>query len=188
MARNAVVSDVTEELILVDDQDREVGTKSKEDCHLGQGVLHRAFSIFIFNHRDELLLQKRSAQKPLWPSYWSNTCCSHPRNGESMERAVRRRLVEELGIESPLEYLFKFKYHAQYGAIGSEREFCWVYYGRFDGNPDVNVNEIEAWRFVDLPCLDAELADSPESFTPWLQLEWAQIKTSYLSRILGSAG
>ena len=101
------------------DQDRELGFKSKGDCHAGAGILHRAFSIFVFNHHNELLLQKRSGTKLLWPNYWSNTCCSHPRRGESMGEAVTRRLVQELGFACPLEYLYKFKYRAEFGEIGA---------------------------------------------------------------------
>ena len=121
MARSDVVSNSSEELILVDELDREIGQSAKSDCHSGNGTLHRAFSIFLFNERDELLLQRRSAEKPLWPDYWSNTCCSHPRVGETMEQALSRRLIEELGIECPLHFLYKFKYHAQYGAVGAEQ-------------------------------------------------------------------
>lgn len=88
MAREDIVSSAGEELILVDELDREIGVRSKSECHAGNGMLHRAFSIFVFNGADELLLQQRSAQKPLWPNYWSNTCCSHPRSGETMDEAL----------------------------------------------------------------------------------------------------
>ena len=145
----------SEELILVDELDREIGFKAKAECHVGNGVLHRAFSIFVFNCDDELLLQKRSLDKPLWPSYWSNTCCSHPRRGETMEEAVSRRLVQELGFDCPLEFLYKFKYQAQYGAVGAEHEYCWVYYGRYDGPVDANVSEIAEWRFIGIGDLEA---------------------------------
>jgi len=184
MARSEVVSNSGEELILVDELDREIGRSAKRDCHAGNGVLHRAFSIFIFNDKDELLLQRRSGEKPLWPDYWSNTCCSHPRAGESMEEAVSRRLAQELGIECPLHFLYKFKYHAQYGAVGAEHEYCWVYYGRYSGSVDVNEREISELRYVDAASMESELAASPESFTPWLKLEWAQITSSYLDAIL----
>ena len=90
MAREEIVSNASEELILVDDHDREIGFKGKADCHTGKGVLHRAFSIFVFNSENELLLQKRSSSKMLWPAYWSNTCCSHPRRGESMCKSLCR--------------------------------------------------------------------------------------------------
>ncbi|HEX9876917.1 MAG TPA: isopentenyl-diphosphate Delta-isomerase [Gammaproteobacteria bacterium] len=184
MGRRAVVSDSAEELILVDEQDREIGAKSKGECHAGLGILHRAFSIFVFNSRNELLLQKRSSEKPLWPNYWSNTCCSHPRVGETMDQAVKRRLAQELGIDCPLTYLYKFKYNAKYGSLGSEREFCWVYYGHHEGDLDVNLNEVADWRFVDVESLDAELAASADRFTPWLRLEWAELKEAYLDDIL----
>ncbi len=187
MARSEVVSDSGEELILVDELDREIGQSAKSDCHAGNGVLHRAFSIFIFNNKHELLLQRRSAEKPLWPDYWSNNCCSHPRVGESMEEAVSRRLLQELGIECPLNYLYKFKYHAQYGVVGAEHEYCWVYSGRYDGEVDANETEIAEWRYIDIASLESEMASTPESFTPWLKMEWAQIANSHLDAILQSS-
>ena len=184
MTRKELVSSVNEELVLVDELDREIGRRSKGECHAGSGMLHRAFSIFIFNERAELLLQKRSPDKPLWPGYWSNTCCSHLRVGESMEQAVSRRLVEELGFECPLTYLYKFKYHAQYGAVGAEHEYCWVYFGRYDGAVTPNESEVADWRFVDIGSLEGELTVSPEQFTPWFKMEWAQISNEHLTAIL----
>lgn len=184
MHSNAVVSSPTESLILVDDADREIGSASKNECHVGDGTLHRAFSIFVFNSGGELLLQRRSAEKPLWPMYWSNTCCSHPRVGETMEIATQRRLDEELGLECRLQFLYKFKYHAPYEDRGSEREFCWVYAGHCDDVPKANANEIAEWRFINAAALDAELADNPDGFTPWLKLEWAEIKSRYLDDLL----
>jgi len=185
MPREEVVSSSSEELILVDELDREIGCKLKSECHAGNGILHRAFSIFVFNSNDELLLQKRSAEKPLWPNYWSNTCCSHPRRGESMDLAVTRRLQQELGFECPLEFLYKFKYHAQYGAVGAEHEYCWVYVGRYDGPVDVNVSEIADWRFIDIAGLNEELAREPNSFTPWFKMEWAHLQRHFMDTIAG---
>ena len=189
MTHEEVVSNSSDQLILVDELDREIGCKAKSECHAGNGVLHRAFSIFIFNSNNELLLQQRSAEKPLWPNYWSNTCCSHPRNGESMETAVARRLGQELGFECVLEYLYKFKYHAQYGAVGAEHEYCWVYQGLYDGQVNANSNEITDWRFVDIKTLDEELATHPDRFTPWFKMEWTQIRNDFLDGIIkGNAG
>lgn len=188
MAREEIVSNASEQLILVDELDRELGFRAKTDCHLGKGVLHRAFSIFVFNSDNELLLQKRSASKMLWPNYWSNTCCSHPRRGESMEQAVTRRLEQELGFNCPLEFLYKFKYHAQYGSIGAEHEYCWVYYGRYDGPVDVNVNEIADWRFIGVEALERELEQAPETFTPWFKMEWVHIRANFLDGMLASTG
>jgi isopentenyl-diphosphate delta-isomerase len=184
MARNETVSSASEALILVDDEDREIGARSKYECHQGDGVLHRAFSIFIFNSQQELLLQQRSGDKPLWPGYWSNTCCSHPRQGETMEQAVSRRLHQELGFEAPLSFLYKFKYHAQYGAVGSEHEYCWVYSGWYDGPVDANVQEIEAWRFVSQQDLNTELVEHPQRFTPWFKMEWTHLEENFLGEIL----
>jgi isopentenyl-diphosphate delta-isomerase type 1 len=120
----------SESLILVDEADREVGHLSKAECHHGRGVLHRAFSLLIFNGDGELLLQQRAASKRLWPLYWSNSCCSHPRRAESMETAIHRRLREELGVRCPLQFLFKFQYQAQFDAAGAEQELCSVFIGR----------------------------------------------------------
>jgi isopentenyl-diphosphate delta-isomerase len=188
MAREEIVSNASEQLILVDDHDREIGFQGKADCHLGQGVLHRAFSIFVFNRSNELLLQQRSKSKMLWPGYWSNTCCSHPRRGEAMADAVMRRLKQELGFTCPLEYLYKFKYQAQYGAVGAEHELCSVYFGRYDGAVDVNVTEIAAWRFVGVEALERELSSAPETFTPWFKMEWVHIKANYLDGMLAGTG
>jgi isopentenyl-diphosphate delta-isomerase len=188
MAREEIVSNASEQLILVDDQDRELGFKAKTDCHMGKGVLHRAFSIFVFNSDNELLLQQRSPSKMLWPGYWSNTCCSHPRRGEEMDDAVTRRLEQELGFTCPLEYLYKFKYHAQFGAVGAEHELCSVYFGRYDGAVDVNVNEIAAWRFVGVEALERELKVAPDTFTPWFKMEWVHIKANYLDSMLARTG
>ena len=187
MAHKENVSSSNEELILVDELDREIGRRSKDECHQGNGVLHRAFSIFVFNDNDELLLQMRSAEKTLWPGYWSNTCCSHPRVGESMDVAVSRRLRQELGFECPLTFLYKFKYHAQYGAVGAEHEYCWVYHGRYSGAVNVNLNEIADWRFVGIDALESELEASPERFTPWFKMEWAEIGHNHFESILSSA-
>jgi len=188
MAREEVVSNASEELILVDELDREIGFKAKTDCHLGRGILHRAFSIFVFNSDNELLLQKRSLSKMLWPGYWSNTCCSHPRRGEVMSDAVTRRLEQELGFECPLEYLYKFKYQAQFGVWGAEHEVCSVYFGRYDGPVDVNVNEIAAWRFVGVDALERELNAKPDTFTPWFKMEWVHIQANYLNGMLAGTG
>ena len=183
MARHEVVSDAGEPLILVDESDREIGFKAKSECHLGDGVLHRAFSIFIFNPAGELLLQRRAAHKPLWPHFWSNSCCSHPRKGESMPQALSRRLQEELGFDCELSFLYKFKYHAQYELLGSENEYCWVYYGLYPGSVTVNANEISEWRYVSPQQLDEELERHPESFTPWFKMEWQRITDDYLDEI-----
>src|SRR6202142_1527753 len=144
-------------LILVDEADRRLGHLSKEMCHEGRGVLHRAFSLLIFNGSGELLLQQRSASKRLWPLYWSNSCCSHPRRAETMEAAVHRRLYEELGLRCPLQFLFKFQYQAQFESEGSEQELCSVFIGRSSEAVRTDPQEIQAWRWIQPAALEAEM-------------------------------
>jgi isopentenyl-diphosphate delta-isomerase len=171
-------------LILVDGQDRETGFLSKEECHRGQGTLHRAFSVFLFDRNGRLLLQQRSAQKPLWPLYWSNSCCSHPRRGETAESAAVRRVREELGVTCSLQFLYKFEYQAQFAEVGAEHELCWVFAGAADGAIRVDDTEIAAVRFVSPADLTREIAADGTRFTPWLKLEWARIEAEFLPGIL----
>ena len=169
---NRVVSSESEELILVDEDDREQGYLSKASCHDGDGLLHRAFSAFLFNAAGELLLQQRAESKRLWPGYWSNSCCSHPRRGESMDTATGRRLSEELNLEADLRFVYKFQYRASYGGLGSEHELCHVFLGRIDDDVRANAEEISAIRFTSADELNRELEDNPGRFTPWFKLEW----------------
>lgn len=179
LQRDAVVSSEAEPLILVDADDREIGHASKADCHDSHGILHRAFSLFVFNGRGELLLQQRSAEKRLWPGYWSNSCCSHPRQGEGMREATQRRLQQELGLRCALRFLYKFEYQADYGELGAEHELCSVYLGRTNAPVHANRNEVAAWRCVSPAELDREIAEYPERFTPWLKLEWRRLRHDF---------
>lgn len=172
-----------EPLILVDNSDEELGHASKWECHQGEGLLHRAFSIFLFNSAGELLLQKRSTQKLLWPLVWSNSCCSHPRRGETLHEATRRRLREELGVESALTVCFHFQYHARWNDVGSERELCHVYLGRHDGEVVVNPNEVAACRWVDAATLEAEIAERPDTISPWMKMEWTRLRTEHAATL-----
>ena len=165
-----------EPLILVDEGDRELGHLGKAECHAGRGILHRAFSLLIFNEHGELLLQQRSAGKRLWPLYWSNSCCSHPRRAESMETATARRLKEELGLSCPLRFLFKFQYQAQFDAAGAENELCSVFIGRSSQALAINRSEIHAWRWISPEGLCAEMSGvAATRFTPWFMIEWERI-------------
>ncbi len=178
-SEHRIVSSEAEELILVDDDDRETGFLSKGACHDGAGVQHRAFSLFLFNSAGELLLQRRSASKRLWPEFWSNSICSHPRRGETMQVATKRRLLDELNVETELEYVYKFSYRADFGSSGSEHELCHVYLGRIDGTVTPNENEISAIRFLSAEAVDHELRSSPDDFTPWLKLEWQALRNEH---------
>lgn len=187
-----VVSSESEELILVNEQDQEIGHSPKADCHDHDGLLHRAFSVFVFNSRGEVLLQQRAAGKRLWPLYWSNSCCSHPRRGESMLQALQRRLQQELRISCSADYLFKFQYHAHFESqgkrLGSERELCSVYAGLSDDPVRANATEVKDCRFVAPEALDRELAEHPERFTPWFKLEWPRVRDSWSPERQGKVG
>ena len=175
----------SETLILVDESDRSVGTLNKSLCHEGRGVLHRAFSVLIFNSKGELLIQQRAASKRLWPMYWSNSCCSHPRADESLEAATHRRLLEELGVACTLRFLYKFQYQAQFDASGAEHELCSVYIGRSDGPIRVDSAEILDWRWVAPDALNREIAaQGGRAFTPWFMLEWARIWRDHAHAVL----
>ena len=181
--RHRIVSSESEELILVDRDDKEIGYLSKARCHDGDGVLHRAFSLFLFNDAGELLLQQRSEQKRLWPGYWSNSCCSHPRRGESMETATMRRLADELNIEASLEHVYRFCYTAEFDEAGSENELCHVYLGRITGDAEPNDSEIAGIRYVSSGALDEELSRHPERFTPWFKQEWRELVANYREQL-----
>ena len=165
-------------LILVDSDNKVVGYDSKKNVHLGHGQLHRAFSIFLVSPCYRVLLQKRSAYKPLWPHYWSNTVCSHPRRGEQSDAAARRRLVEELGVSAELDLLFEFSYSAAFKNVGSENELCKVYAGciPIDTRVVPNPDEVEDLEWVTIEELELRIDQQPQQFTPWLKLEWERFR------------
>lgn len=183
--RFEVVSREDEPLILVNGEDEPVGTLAKSACHDGAGVLHRAFSLFVLNAAGETLLQRRQGSKRLWPGYWANSCCSHPRPGEETSAAVCRRAKDELGLTVRPEFMFKFQYRAAFAELGSEFELCSVYLGRVaDGAvPRINRAEIAEWRWVGATALDRELREAPDAFAPWLMLEWPRLRRDYAERI-----
>jgi len=180
---NSIVSSDSELLILVDEDDREVGSLSKAACHDGDGILHRAFSVFLFNDEGKLLLQQRSTGKRLWPGFWTNTCCSHPRQGEPLELATERRLRQELGTAATLEFIYKFSYQAKFGDLGSEFELCSVFLGRVGEPPVPNATEISALRYVAREALDREIAAEPARFTPWFRMEWRRLEEDFADRL-----
>ena len=183
-----IVSFENESLILVDADDCRVGELDKAACHDGDGVLHRAFSLFIFNPAGELLLQQRAKEKRLWPLFWSNSCCSHPRVGESLELAVTRRLDQELGMQADLTYCYKFQYQARYESEGSEHELCSVFVGNTDMEPTVNTTEINASRWIAPDALATWLASHPEEFTPWFKMEWQTLNSAHADTLAAVAG
>lgn len=180
-----IVSSEGERLILVDADDTATGSLDKAACHDGDGVLHRAFSLFVFDGQGRLLLQQRSAAKRLWPLYWSNSCCSHPRLGETMEAATARRLMDELNIRSQLEFVYKFTYQASYGRLGAEHELCWVYVGRTDEEVAPNGHEIAATKYLGRDELRQALATEPDRYTPWFRQEWETLEREHGGLLAG---
>jgi isopentenyl-diphosphate delta-isomerase len=158
-----------EEVVLVNEQDEVMGTMEKMEAHR-KGVLHRAFSLMVFNSRGELLVQKRARTKYHSPGLWTNTCCSHPRPEERIADACARRLREEMGIEVNPEFAYKFHYKVGLDQNLFENEIDHVFTAVFDGVPSVNPNEVEAWKFVSLKELREDTARNPENYTVWFLL------------------
>lgn len=188
LTNDELVSFDDEALIIVDAQDRILGHGTKAELHEGSGTLHRAFSIFLFNNHGEVLLQQRSAQKRLWPLFWSNTCCSHPRQGESYGVATQRRLSEELGMHANLTFTHRFRYQAQFDESGAEHELCSVYVGKADDDPTANPLEIADWQWITPEALDLWIVQTPETLTPWLKLEWQALRSGEHRKSLSQIG
>ncbi len=162
-----------ERVILVDEQDREIGQAEKLSVHRDEGQWHRAFSVMIVDHQGRVMLQERAQSKYHFGGLWTNTCCGHPRPGERVEAAGRRRLNEEMGIDVELHEVGVFRYEADDEQTGlREREIDHVLVGRHDGEPTPNPNEAQGWRWIGPESLDHELADQPGTFTPWFPLVW----------------
>lgn len=160
---------MSEKIILVDKDDKEIGIEEKIKVHQEE-KLHRAFSIFIFNSRKELLLQKRGKTKYHCPRLWSNTCCSHPRSGETLEEAAHRRLRQEMGFDCDLKEKFHFIYQAGFNNGLFENEYDHVFIGRFDDNPSPNSEEIDDWKWILIDELNKDIDKNPEKYTPWLKI------------------
>lgn len=157
-------------VIVVDKNDKFSRLVDKNRTHKVKGILHRAFSVFVVNNKGEILLQKRSKYKKLWPLYWSNTCCSHPKKEEDYIKGGERRLKEEMGLREKLKPLFKFHYQAVYQDKGSENEMCTILIAKHNGQKiKVNKKEVADYRWLSLTQLKKEIKEKPEVFTPWLK-------------------
>ncbi len=187
-SRTRRVSFDDEPLIVVDEQNNVLEYRAKADVHAGEGILHRAFSVFLFNDEGQVLIQRRAAGKPLWPGYWANACCSHPRRGENETEAAVRRVAEELGIEAVPEYVYTFTYHARYEDVGSEHEVCSVFLARTSADVVANETEVAELAWVTPEELDERLASDPDAYTPWLKMEWARLREEFGSRLAAYAG
>ncbi len=155
-------------VILVDSKDKEIGIESKLDAHK-EGKLHRAFSVFIFNLKGELLLQKRAQDKYHSSGLWSNTCCSHPIE-KNIKKEAERRLKEEMGFSCKLEEKFSLMYKAKMKNNLIENEYDHVFFGYYDKEPNPNPEEVSEYKWVSLDKLKKEVEKKPEIFTPWLRI------------------
>lgn len=165
-------------VILVDRDDKELGLMEKQQAHIA-GLLHRAFSVFIFNSKGELMLQQRAASKYHSPTLWTNTCCSHPRENETYEQAAHRRLVEEMGFDCDLSYKFDFIYKASLDNGLTEHELDHVFIGVYDNEPKLNPDEVMAYRWVEMDDLKKDMQKNPQNYTAWFKIIFDQ----YISHI-----
>ncbi len=163
-----------EQVILVDEQDRAIGSEEKLSAHLA-GKLHRAISVFIFNKRGELLLQQRAFSKYHSGGLWSNTSCGHPRPGETPLEAASRRLYEEMGIRAPLKKILEFTYRVELDNQITEHEIDHVFIGEFDADFQVNPAEVSAWKWMQLEALQKDILDNSDSYTFWFKLLLPQV-------------
>ena len=167
-------------MILVNEHDEPIGTMEKMEVHQ-KGLLHRAFSIFIFNSRGELLLQQRASEKYHNGGLWTNTCCSHPRPGESVLTAANRRLHEEMGFATLLSPVFNFIYHAIFTNGLTEHEYDYVFTGTYDGAITIDEREVSDYCFKTINDIEASLQTQPQQYTEWFKIALPRIKMFHRS-------
>lgn len=155
-----------EKIIVVNENDEFIREEDKIKCHLGNGILHRAFDVIVFNG-NKILLTKRSDSKMLWPGFWDGTVASHVRKGESYESAAKRRLKEEIGIDVEPNYLFKFEYKSKYKDVGTEYEVCAILKVNYNGQFNIDPNEISEYKFVEIEKLKEYVEKNPNIYCPW---------------------
>ena len=172
---------MSEHVVLVNERDQPVGLMEKMEAHR-KGLLHRAFSVFVLNADGELLLQKRASSKYHSGGLWTNTCCSHPREGEDVLDAAHRRMQEEMGFDCHLEKLFTFTYRAEFDNDMIEHEFDHVFVGYDNQNPTPNPEEVEDFAWLSLPKIEQDIKDNPEKYTAWFIIVFDRFYQNILSR------
>lgn len=158
-----------EHVILVDEQDNQIGLMEKIEAH-EKALLHRAFSVFVFNDKNELMLQQRAAEKYHSPLLWTNTCCSHQREGETNLAAGKRRLQEEMGFVCDLKEVFSFIYKAPFDNGLTEHELDHVMIGKFNEEPNINREEVESYKWMTLEAVKKDIEETPEIYTAWFKI------------------
>lgn len=157
-------------VILVDENDNEIGIEDKLEAHEDGGKLHRAFSIFVFNDEGKLLIQRRADHKYHCPGKWANTCCSHPKPDEDVLKAAHRRIKEEMGFDCSMKELFSFQYKAEFDNGLTEKEIDHAILGKYNGNPDPNPDEVGDWKWIDPDELILDMDKNPEKYTKWFKI------------------
>jgi len=170
-----------ENIILVDENDNEIGSGEKLEVHK-QGKLHRAFSIFVFNSKKKLMLQKRAIGKYHCGGLWTNTCCSHPRVGENLEESTHRRLKEEMGFDCGLQKVFSFLYKSEFDNGLIENELDHVFVGKWDGTPVVSSEEVSDWKWIEVEELRTDIKENPDNYTPWFKVALERV-VSYIENL-----
>lgn len=158
-----------ERVILVNEKDEKIGLMPKQEAH-EKGVLHRAFSVFIFNKNNELMLQQRALHKYHSPGLWTNTCCSHQRDGESSLEAGKRRLFEEMGFTTDLKETTSFIYKAPFDNGLTEHELDHILVGNFEEAPNINKEEVDSWKWMDLEEVKKDIEINPKIYTAWFKI------------------
>lgn len=167
-------------IILVDENDREIGTGEKLEVH-HQGQLHRALSVFIFNARGEMLLQKRAKSKYHSAGLWSNACCSHPGPGQDLKAEAQRRLKEEMGIEADLQEIGGLVYKTELGDL-TENEYDHIFIGQFEGIPSPNKDEVEDWQWLSPEAIKQDIKKHPKKYTHWFKLILPKVLVVFKTR------
>jgi isopentenyl-diphosphate delta-isomerase len=170
-----------EYVVLVDEQDNPLGQMEKMETHM-KGMLHRAFSVFIFNKNNELILQQRAFSKYHSPGLWTNTCCSHPRNGEITVMAAHRRLVEEMGFDCDFNEAFSFLYKSDVGDGLIEHEFDHVFIGKSEKKPFINEQEVNDWKYMKMEDIRTDMDQNPDRYTVWFKIAFDEVE-NYLNKI-----
>lgn len=162
-----------EQVILVNEHDEPIGLMNKMEAH-EKALLHRAFSVFILNDSNEVMLQQRASQKYHSPLLWTNTCCSHQRAGETNIAAGTRRLFEEMGFEVPLKELFHFIYKAPFDNGLTEHELDHVMIGYYNDQPQINAAEVESWKWMKIEAIKEDMIQNPDLYTVWFKIIFDQ--------------
>jgi len=170
-----------EKVILVNNNDTPIGLMEKMEAH-EKAILHRAFSVFIFNGEGKLMLQQRALHKYHSPGLWTNTVCSHPRDGETTDEAAHRRIIEEMGFDCDFEEAFSFVYKANVGQGLIEHEFDHVFVGSSNNQPKINPEEVASWKYVELNWLDDDVKVNPNEYTEWFKIALAEVLEHFNNR------